>query len=88
MPGKISRSDQLFCAIHRLEFTDTLEDQTDSKFVALNLVEGDHCEILTPTGEPVELRFAESIIIPASVGSYVLRNTSSRPCKVVKAFVK
>ncbi|MBA2677902.1 MAG: class I mannose-6-phosphate isomerase [Ktedonobacteraceae bacterium] len=85
---RIGDIDQLFFAIHRLEFTDTLEDQTDSKFVALNLVEGDHCEILTPNNEPVELRFAESIIIPASVTSYVLRNTGSSPCKVVKAFVK
>ncbi len=80
--------EQLFFAIHRLEFTDAIEDQTDGKFVALNLVEGDHCEILTPTGEPVELRFAESIIIPASVNSYVLRNRSNSACKVVKAFVK
>ena len=84
----IGNIDQLFFAIHRLEFTDTIEDQTNGKFVALNLVEGDRCEILSPTGEPVELRFAESIIIPASLGSYVLRNTSSGACKVVKAFVK
>ncbi len=84
----IGNIDQLFFAIHRLEFTDTIEDRTNGKFVALNLVEGDRCEILSPTGEPVELRFAESIIIPASVSSYALRNTSSSACKVVKAFVK
>ncbi len=85
---RIGDIEQLFFAIHRLEFTDAIEDQTDGKFVALNLVEGDRCEILTPTGEPVELRFAESIIIPASVNSYVLRNRSNSACKVVKAFVK
>ena len=85
---RIGNIDQLFFAIHRLEFTDSIEDQTDGKFVALNLVEGDRCEILTPTTGPVELRFAESIIIPASVSSYVLRNMSNSSCKVVKAFVK
>jgi mannose-6-phosphate isomerase class I len=84
----IGNIDQLFFAIHRLEFTDAVEDDTMGKFVALNLVEGDQCEILTPTGAPVELRFAESIIIPASVGSYTLRNMSHGICKVVKAFVK
>jgi hypothetical protein len=36
----------------------------------------------------VELRFAESIVIPASVGGYTLRNLGDIPCKVVKAFVK
>ena len=80
--------DQLFFAIHRLEFSDVIEDQTDGKFVALNLVEGECCEIITASGKPVELRFAESIIIPASVGSYILRNTGHTECKVVKAFVK
>jgi hypothetical protein len=39
-------------------------------------------------GSPVELRFAESMVIPASIGAYTLRNTGHRPCKAVKAFVK
>jgi len=80
--------EHLFFAIHRLEFSDAIEDQTNGKFVALNLVEGERCDILTSSGRPVELHFAESIIIPASVESYVLRNRGNVPCKVVKAFVK
>jgi hypothetical protein len=36
----------------------------------------------------VELRFAESLIIPASVGPYHLRNLGQNACKIVKAFVK
>lgn len=80
--------DQIFFAIHRLEFTNQVEDDTSGRFLALNLVEGERCEILTEGNEPVELRFAESIIIPASVGRYTLRNGGDRVCKVVKAFVK
>ncbi len=79
---------QLFFAVHRLEFSDAIEDATNGKFVVLNLVEGERCEIVTNGTPPIELRFAESVIIPAAVGSYTLRNTGAMPCKAVKAFVK
>lgn len=79
---------QLFFAIHRFEFTEQIADQTNDKFQVLNLVEGEHCEICVEGAEPVELRFAESVIIPASVGKYWLRNLGRSECKVVKAFVK
>jgi mannose-6-phosphate isomerase class I len=80
--------DKLFFAIHRLEFSDTIDDNTEGKFVALNLVDGERCAIIAAGHEPVELRFAESIVIPACVGSYTLRSLGQTPCKVVKAFVK
>lgn len=84
----IGESDLLFFSIHRLEFTDQIADQTNGTFQALNLVEGEHCEIITEGNQPIELRFAESIIIPASLDQYQLRNTGHGRCKVVKAFVK
>jgi mannose-6-phosphate isomerase class I len=79
---------KLFFAVHRLEFSDTIDDVTNGKFVVLNLVEGERCEIVTDGTPPIELRFAESVIIPAGVGHYSLRNTGDTPCKAVKAFVK
>ncbi|MDB5059983.1 MAG: hypothetical protein JWO59_3455 [Chloroflexi bacterium] len=84
----IGNNPKLFFAIHRLEFSDSIEDTTDGKFIALNLVEGERCEIVTDGAPPVELRFAETIIIPACIGRYTLRNTGTLPCKAVKAFVK
>jgi mannose-6-phosphate isomerase class I len=79
---------QLFFAIHRFEFTQQIADRTNDKFQVLNLVEGERCEILVEGAEPVEVRFAESVIIPASVEAYRLRNLGESACKVVKAFVK
>lgn len=84
----IGNSELLFFAIHRLEFTETIVDSTAGRFLALNLVEGEQCEILTRTTEPIILNYAESIILPASIGSYALRNTGNCACKVIKAFVK
>jgi mannose-6-phosphate isomerase class I len=80
--------DELFYAIHRLDFKDCIQDDTHHRFVALNLVEGEACEVLTDGNDPVPLRFAESIIIPACVGRYAIRNAGGDACKVVKAFVK
>ncbi len=85
---EIGNIEQLFFAISRLEFSETIEDETDGKFHALNMVEGDCCEILTENNAPVELRFAESCVLPASIGRYRLKNKSTQPCKIVKAFVK
>lgn len=85
---KLGELDLLFYAVHRLEFAETINDETPSAFVILNLVEGEACAVTVPGREAVELRFAETLIIPASVAHYTLRNCGSTPCKVVKAFVK
>lgn len=79
---------QLFFAIHRFELSGQMTDQTNDRFHILNLVEGECCNILVNGVDPIELRFAESIIIPASVGHYQLYNCGTSICKVVKAFVK
>lgn len=80
--------EQLFFAIHRLEFTDQIGDDTQGRFHVLNLVEGERCEIVTEQQGPLELHFAESVVIPASVGRYRVRNLGKSECKLVKAFVK
>jgi mannose-6-phosphate isomerase class I len=85
---RIGDIDLLFFAIHRLEFEGEIDDTTDGKFLVLNLVEGEQCEIVTAGQEPVLLRYVETIVIPARVGTYTLRNTGHGLCKVVKAFVK
>jgi len=84
----IGNIDQLFFSIHRLEFSQVIEDDTQGRFLVLNMVEGECCEIQSAGNESVELHFAESIVIPASVEHYTLHNVGNAPCKVVKAFVK
>jgi len=79
--------DLLFHAIHRLEFTREITDAVRDRFLVLNLVEGECVEIETARAR-TELHYAETIIVPASVGEYRLVNRGSPACKVVKAFVK
>jgi mannose-6-phosphate isomerase class I len=79
---------ELFYAVHRLEFERTVEDETAHRFHLLNLVEGETMLVETESGRRHALSYAETIVVPASAGTYRLTNTGGPPCKVVKAFVK
>jgi mannose-6-phosphate isomerase class I len=56
----------------------------------LNLVEGDAATVVSPTGafKPFEVHYAETFIVPAHVGSYVVQPTSSKEHATVKAYVR
>lgn len=83
----LGRHPDLFFAVHRLDFTDGVEDDTSGRFHVLNLVEGDGIEIVTASGDVHPLSFAETIVVPAAVGAYGLRRIRGGSCKVVKALV-
>jgi mannose-6-phosphate isomerase class I len=79
--------DALFFAVHRLDFDDEIDDDTAGRFHVLNLVAGEEVELEPTGGEPHRLSFAETIVVPASVGRYRLHRVRGPACKVVKAFV-
>ena len=54
----------------------------------LNLVEGKEVTVEPSSGDPHELAYAETLIVPAAVGPYRVVRRSGPPAKVVKAFVK
>jgi mannose-6-phosphate isomerase class I len=78
---------ELFFAVHRLEFDEAAHDDTAGRFHVLNLVEGDEIEIQTDAGAH-RLTYAETILVPASVGRYRLEARAGGPFRVVKAFVR
>ena len=84
---QLGRHPELFFAVHRLDFTDEVDDDTRGRFHVLNLVEGDGIEIATASGDVHALSFAETIVVPAAVGAYRLRRIRGDSCKVVKALV-
>jgi hypothetical protein len=78
----------MFFAIHRAEFGEHFESNTDQeRFHVLNLVEGEQVLVESEHGTH-PLHYAETIVIPAATGRYRLRNQAGGICKVVKAFVK
>ena len=59
----------------------------------LNLVEGDEAVVESPDGafEPFVVHYAETFIIPASVGRYTIRPcgaSEGKRCGTIKAYVK
>ena len=84
---ELARHPGLFFRVHRLDFADRVEDDTLGRFHVLNLVAGEELELETAAGDVHPLSYAETLVVPASVGRYVLRVRNGRDCKVVKAFV-
>jgi mannose-6-phosphate isomerase class I len=83
----LGRSDDLFYGVNRLDFDEEATDETDGRFHVLNLVDGEAVEIETSRATHA-LSYAETIVVPASVGPYRIRRVRGGPCKVVKAFVR
>jgi mannose-6-phosphate isomerase class I len=85
---ELGRVPELFFAAHRLDFDDSVRDDTAGRFHVLNLVEGEEVTIEPLSGDPHELAYAETIVVPAEVGPYQLHRRSGKHAKVIKAFVK
>jgi hypothetical protein len=86
---ELGRHPELFFVVRRidLEPSGEADDDTAGVFHVLNLVEGDAVEIETAGGRRHQLAYAETVIVPASVGAYRIRSASEGGCRVVKALV-
>jgi len=86
----IGERKDMFYKVHRLEFKKRIEDDTKGKFHVLTLVEGD--SIIVQSQEHSERKFAikftETLIVPACLGKYTIKNLGSKPCKVTKALLR
>lgn len=86
----LGERNDMYYEVHRLEFREKIDDDTRGKFHILTLVEGDN--ILVRSREHSErqykLNYTETVIVPASIGSYSLTNLGESLCKLTKAFLK
>lgn len=82
-----------FIETRRHWFTGPVEHDTEGGVNVLNLVEGEAAVVESPTGafEPYVVHYAETFIVPAAVGKYVIRPVEPSPQKTLatlKAFVR
>jgi hypothetical protein len=52
------------------------------------VVDGDGVVVEPADGEPQRLNYAETLVVPAAVGTYALRAIGAAPVRVVKALVR
>ena len=82
-----------FIETRRHWFTKPVAHDTNGGVNVLNLVEGAEASVESPTGafEPFAVHYAETFIVPASVGRYVIRPTgpdADKPHATIKAYVR
>ena len=82
-----------FIETRRHWFTDKVPHNTAGSVNVLNLVEGREAVVESPTGafEPFVVHYAETFIIPASVGDYTIRphgESVGSECATIKASVR
>jgi mannose-6-phosphate isomerase class I len=82
-----------FIETRRHWFTGPVPHDTRGGVNVLNLVEGEAAVVESPTGafEPYVVHYAETFIVPASVGPYTIRplaDSPSEPLATLKAFVR
>lgn len=78
--------------VHRLEFKNKIDDNTNEKFHILTLIEGDRI-IVQSEEDPrtkFKLNFSETVMVPACFGKYLLLNLGSKStcCKVLKVLLR
>ncbi|GHT14426.1 mannose-6-phosphate isomerase [Planctomycetales bacterium] len=82
-----------FIETRRHWFTKTVLHDTGDTVNVLNLIEGEEAVVESPTGKfaPFVVHYAETFIVPASVGKYTIRPSGvsqGKPCGTIKAFVR
>ncbi|ADD41955.1 class I mannose-6-phosphate isomerase [Stackebrandtia nassauensis] len=67
-----------FIEVRRHWFSEEAVHDTEGTVNVINLVEGDEVEVVSPTGafEPYQIHYAETFIVPAAVGPYIIRRTA------------
>lgn len=82
-----------FIETRRHWFTGTVPHNTGDGVNVFNVIEGDELIVESPTGafEPFIVHYAETFILPASVGEYTIRPhgpSEGKRCGTIKAFVR
>lgn len=67
--------------------------KSDRSVNVLNLVEGEEAEIISPDNsfEPFVVHYAETFILPADAGDYIIRptqKTKGKKLATIKAYVR
>lgn len=86
----VGEHDLLYFSLRRLEFLDTIKDNTDGVFHVLTLVDGEKVRIESVDNPDCFYiqNFMDIVIVPASFGVYIIRNLGNQPICIHKTLLK
>jgi mannose-6-phosphate isomerase len=80
----------MFYQVQRLDFQNKVADNTNGRFHILTLVEGE--SVVVGSDKFPERKYVfnhtETVVIPACLGSYSIKNLGNSFCKITKSFIK
>lgn len=86
----VGEHDLLYFSLRRLEFENTIEDNTNGKFHVLTLVDGEM--VVVQSYDNPQLcyyqNYLDIIIVPANVGRYTIKNQGNQPVCIHKTMLK
>ncbi len=77
-----------FYDVHRLTVDTELDVDTAGSPHVLNLVSGERVRVEGAHGPPLDVRFAETFVVPAAADRYRIVNRGAQPAVLVCAFLK
>jgi mannose-6-phosphate isomerase class I len=78
----------MFYDVHRYEFDDEIEIDTNNDVHVMNVVEGSCVLLETKNGVVQRFNYAETFVVPSAAGSFKLINKGNERVKVIDVFMK
>ncbi len=86
----VGEHDLLYFSLRRLEFENSIEDNTNGKFHVLTLIDGEKVvvESLDNPEYSYTQNYLDMVVVPANIGRYRIRNLGNQPVCVHKTMLK
>ena len=86
----VGENEQLYFSLRRLEFEKACRQDTAGRFHVLTLVDGERIRVrsLEHPERSYEAAFMDLVVVPASMGQYVIENLGAEPIRVHKTLLR
>lgn len=87
---KIGENNMMYFCTRRLEFENSIEDDTQGKFHVLALVDGRsiRVESLDHPERSFTAKYLDLVLVPSSIGRYIIKNLGDQPVRIHKTMLK
>lgn len=86
----VGEHDLIYFSLRRLEFENSIEDNTNGNFHVLTLVDGEtvRVESADNPGLGYTMNYLDIVVVPANMGRYMIKNLGNQPVCIHKTMLK